>query len=147
MIPHDRNAADLLPWLVDRQSDLLDFSAKARGIDATYAKALTMLTAPRIKRAFDLSAEPASVRDRYGRTTYGQSCLLARRLVEAGAKFINVYFSNSIGGDAGGWDTHGFGGKPMYPILKKHLLPVTDQTLPALLDDLDQRGLLDTTLV
>src|SRR5439155_10323846 len=100
MIPHDRNAADLLPWLVDRQSDLLDFSAKARGIDATYAKALTMLTAPRIKRAFDLSAEPASVRDRYGRTTYGQSCLLARRLVEAGAKFINVYFSATIGGQS-----------------------------------------------
>ena len=72
---------------------------------------------------------------------------MARRLVEAGAKFINVYFSNSIGGDAGGWDTHGFNNKPMYPILKRHLLPVTDQTVPTLLDDLDQRGLLETTLV
>ncbi|HMC89855.1 MAG TPA: DUF1501 domain-containing protein, partial [Gemmataceae bacterium] len=128
--------------LVNRQSDLLDFSAKARGIDATYAKALTMLTAPGIKRAFDLSAEPASVRDRYGRTTYGQSCLLARRLVEAGAKFINVYFSATIGGQSnqGGWDTHGFNSKPMYPILKNYLIPITDQVLPTLLEDLDARG-------
>ena len=133
--------------LIDHQTELLEFSARARGIDEHYAKALTLLSAPAVRRAFDLSAEPDAVRDRYGRTTYGQSCLLARRLVEAGAKFVNVYFSNSIGGDAGGWDTHGFGGKPMYPILKNHLLPVTDQTVPALLDDLDQRGLLDTTLV
>jgi hypothetical protein len=89
------------------------------------------------------------LRDRYGRTTYGQSCLLARRLVEAGARFINVYFAANIGGQnpGGGWDTHGFNHSPMYPILKDYLLPVTDQTLPTLLEDLDARGLLDTTLV
>jgi hypothetical protein len=133
--------------LIDRQTELMEFSARARGIDAHYQRALSMLLAPGIKNAFDLSAEPASVRDRYGRTTYGQGCLLARRLVEAGAKFINVYFSQSIGGCEGGWDTHGFNDKPMYPILKKHLLPITDQTLPTLIEDLDSRGLLDTTLV
>jgi hypothetical protein len=134
--------------LVDEQSALLEFSARARGIDENYDKALKMLTSSAVKKAFDLSAEPEVVCDRYGRTTYGQSCLLARRLVEAGAKFINVYFAKDIGGcDTGGWDTHGFGGKPMYPILKKRLLPVTDQTLPALLEDLDKRGLLDETLV
>jgi Protein of unknown function (DUF1501) len=133
--------------IIDQQTELLEFSAKARGIDAHYARALTMLSSPGVRQAFDLSSEPAAVRDRYGRTTYGQGCLLARRLVEAGARFINVYFSQSIGGCQGGWDTHGFNGKPMYPILKNYLLPITDHTLPTLLEDLDARGLLDTTLV
>ena len=133
--------------LIDQQSALLEFSAKAKGIDEQYERALTMLTSPAVKKAFDLSAEPAAVRDRYGRTTYGQGCLLARRLVEAGTRFVNVYFYPTIGGCEGGWDTHGFNDKPMYPILKSHLLPMTDQTLPALLQDLDDRGLLKTTLV
>ena len=57
-----------------------------------------MLTSDRVRKAFDLSREPEVLRDAYGRTTYGQSCLLARRLVEAGVKFVTVYFSNSIGG-------------------------------------------------
>lgn len=135
--------------LIDQQTELLEFSATARGIDAFYAKAMSMLTSPQIKKAFDLSAEPAQVRDRYGRTTYGQGCLLARRLVEAGARFVSVYFAASIGGrkNSGGWDTHGFDGNPMYPILKDYLLPITNRTLPTLLTDLDERGLLDSTLV
>jgi uncharacterized protein (DUF1501 family) len=133
--------------LIDKQSRLLEFSARAKGIEAHHERAIAMLTSPGVKAAFDLSREPASMRDRYGRTTYGQGCLLARRLVEAGAKFINVYFSRSIGGDTGGWDTHGFNDKPMYPILDNYLLPVLDQTLPTLIEDLESRGLLDTTLV
>ena len=133
--------------LVDDQSALLEYSARARGIDETYDKALNMLLSSDVKKAFDLSAEPERLRDRYGRTTYGQSCLLARRLVEAGARFVNVYFYKAIGGCEGGWDTHGFDHKPMYPILKNWLLPHTDQTLPALLHDLEDRGLLDETLV
>jgi hypothetical protein len=133
--------------LIDEQTDLLEHSARAKGIDAHYERALTMLSSPAVKKAFDLSQEPAAVRDRYGRTTYGQGCLLARRLVEAGARFVNVYLSPVIGGCEGGWDTHGFNDKPMYPILKKYLLPLADQTLPTLLDDLDARGLLETTLV
>ncbi len=133
--------------LIDSQTELLEFSARARGIDAHYERALAMLSSPAVKRAFDLSAEPEAVRDRYGRTTYGQSCLLARRLVEAGARFVNVYFAPFIGGCQGGWDTHGFNDKPMYPILKNWLLPITDQTLPTLLEDLEARGLLDETLV
>jgi uncharacterized protein (DUF1501 family) len=135
--------------LIDQQSDLLETSATAQGIDRFFDKALSMLTLPKVRKAFDLAAEPESVRDRYGRTTYGQSCLLARRLVEAGARFVNVYFAATIGGrvNSGGWDTHGFDGNPMYPILKKYLIPITDQAVPALLEDLDQRGLLDSTLV
>jgi Protein of unknown function (DUF1501) len=133
--------------LIDGQSHLLEESAVAQGIDESYQKAVSMLTSKAFKKAFDLADEPKSVRDKYSRTTYGQSCLLARRLVEAGAKFINVYLSASIGGPQGGWDVHGFEYKPMDPILKGHLLPITDQTLPTLLEDLDQRGLLKDTLV
>lgn len=135
--------------LIDQQTELLETSATAQGIDQFFDKALTMLTLPKVKKAFDLSAEPASVRDKYGRTTYGQGCLLARRLVEAGAKFVNVYFAATIGGrvNSGGWDTHGFDNNPMYPILKNYLIPITDQAVPALLEDLDGRGLLDSTLV
>jgi len=132
--------------LIDEQSDLLEQSAVARGVNESYQKAVAMLTSPRFKEAFDLSKEPAANRDKYGRTTYGQSCLLARRLVEAGAKFINVYFARSIGGQGGGWDYHGFRGEDPVARLNE-LLPITDQTLPALIRDLEDRGLLDTTLV
>jgi hypothetical protein len=136
--------------LIDGAARMLELSPRARGIDAHYQRALTMVTSPTFRRAFDLSSEPAATRDRYGRTTYGQGCLLARRLVEAGVRFVTVYFAASIGGQSfttGGWDTHGFNNNPMYPVLDNYLLPITDQTLPTLLEDLDDRGLLDDTLV
>ncbi len=135
---------------VERQTDLLEYSAAAQGVDAYYEKALAMLNSPHVRRAFDLSLESDATRERYGRTTYGQSCLLARRLVEAGVKFTNVYFSSSIGGqstDRGGWDTHGFNNTRQYPILKAFHLPITDRVLPTFLNDLDERGLLEETLV
>lgn len=142
----DRRA---LQQLVNRQLQLQEHAAAARGVDATLEKALGMLASPKVREAFDLSRESDSVRDRYGRTTYGQSCLLARRLVEAGVRFVNVYFSDTIGGRElrGGWDTHGFDNTRMYPILTNYQLPLTDQTLPTLLCDLEERGLLETTLV
>jgi hypothetical protein len=135
--------------LVNSQARMLDHSVAARGLDAYYEKSLTMLNSSRVREAFNLSAEPQSVRDRYGRTTYGQSCLLARRLVESGVKFVNVYFANNIGGRTtnGGWDTHGFDNTRMYPILRDYQLPITDQTLPTLILDLKERGLLDETLI
>ena len=139
-----------LQKLIDGQSHLLDRSAAARGLDEYYAKALEMLNSTRLRDAFNLSAEREELRDAYGRHTYGQSLLLARRLVEAGAKFITVYFSDSIGGQSttsGGWDTHGFNNTHMFPIIEKYHLPITDQTLPTLLTDLEERGLLETTLV
>ncbi len=78
-----------------------------------------------------------------------RAACLARRLVEAGVKFVTVYFASTIGGqdNRGGWDTHGFNNKPMYPVLNSYLTPITDQTLPTLLEDLDLRGMLDDTLV
>jgi hypothetical protein len=136
--------------LVDQQTKLMQFSGEARGFDDYYERAISMLTSDRVRSAFDLSAESESIRDRYGRTSYGQSCLLARRLVQSGVKFVTVYFSNSIGGrrvGQGGWDTHGFDNTRMYKIVDKYHLPITDQTLPTLLDDLEDRGLLDETLV
>lgn len=136
--------------LINQQSRLLDYSAQAQGLDAYYERALSMLNSTKVREAFDLSQEPDAIREAYGRTTYGQSCLLARRLVEAGVKFINVYFSSSIGGQSktsGGWDTHGFNNTRMFPILKAWHLPITEHTLPVFLNDLDERGLLDETLV
>ena len=129
--------------LIDEQAELLEYSATARGLDASFERALSMLSSSRVREAFDLSAEPDALRDAYGRNTYGQGCLLARRLVESGVRFVTVYFSRSIGGDTGGWDTH----DTNFPKLKNHLLPLTDQSLPTLLNDLDERGLLDETLV
>jgi uncharacterized protein (DUF1501 family) len=89
--------------------------------------------------AIDISREDEKSRDRYGRTTYGQSVLLARRLVEAGVRFVTVYYSAGIGG----WDTH----KDNFKTLKASRLPQTDQAVSALIEDLESRGMLDETLV
>jgi hypothetical protein len=139
-----------LQKLVDAQSHLLDHSAEARGLDSYYEKALNMLHSDRVRRAFDLTQESEKTREAYGRSTYGQSCLLARRLVEAGVKFVTVNFAPGIGGQStteGGWDTHGFNDTRMFPIIEKFHLPITEQTLPTLLNDLEDRGLLRDTLV
>ncbi len=139
-----------LQKLINQQSRSLDESSAAKGLNNYYQKALGMLNSPRVRDAFDLSAEPTALRDAYGRTTYGQGCLLARRLVESGVKFVTVYFSRSIGGRSktdGGWDTHGFDDTRMYEILPEWHYPLTEQTLPVLLNDLQERGLLDETLV
>ncbi|MEO8352052.1 MAG: DUF1501 domain-containing protein [Chthoniobacteraceae bacterium] len=150
-IPFERlQARRELQQLVDQQSRMMEYSAAARGMDGYYERAMAMLQSPKLREAFNLSAEPEKVRESYGRTTYGQSCLLARRLVEAGSKFVTVYFSDNIGGqktDRGGWDTHGFNNTRMYPIIEKYHLPITEQTLPTLLIDLEERGLLEETLV
>jgi hypothetical protein len=132
-----------LQKLIDAQTDLLSWSETAQGIDSFYVRALTMLDSPRVKEAFDLAREPDRLRDEYGRTAYGQSCLLARRLIQSGVRFVSVYFAPFIGGASGGWDTHGDNFKQ----LKRRLLPITDQTVPTLIRDLAARGLLDETLV
>lgn len=122
-----------------RHARLGDRLSQVRGMDAYQQRAFDLLTSPRTQQAFDIHAESESVRDRYGRTTYGQSVLLARRLVEAGVRFVTVYYSPGIGG----WDTH----KDNFNTLRDSRLPITDQTLSALLEDLDDRGMLDETMV
>lgn len=139
-----------LQQLINRQTRDLESSEAAKGLDAYYDRALGMLHSQKVRQAFDLSKEPDVLREAYGRTTYGQSCLLARRLVESGVKFVTVYFARSIGGRSkteGGWDTHGFDDTRMYDILPSFHLPITDHTLPVLIQDLEGRGMLDETLV
>jgi hypothetical protein len=120
-------------------------------MNTLYRQAYEMLAAASYQRAFDLSREPASLRDQYGRYRSGQACLLARRLVEAGVPFVTVMFNHTNRGqdkrpgqtDWYGWDTH----NDIFEALKDHLLPRFDQTFTTFLTDLDQRGLLDQTLV
>lgn len=116
-----------------RTTEELSQSVKAR--DSFYEKAHGLITSPVAKRAFDLSHESDRVRDMYGRTQLGQSCLLARRLVEAGVHFVTV--------TNGGWDTHANNFKS----LKERLLPPLDRAYSGLLQDLHSRGMLDSTLV
>jgi hypothetical protein len=116
-----------------------------------YRQAYAFLDSPHSREAFDLTREPKALRDRYGRDRSGQACLLARRLVEAGVPLVTVMCNHSARGqdthpddpESFGWDTH----NDIFPILREHLLPRFDQSFSALLEDLDQRGLLDTTLV
>jgi hypothetical protein len=108
--------------------------------------AFDLLTSAPIRAAFDLSQEPASLRERYGRTLFGSSALLARRLVERGARFVNVSwdnYTNRFRLNQQVWDTH----ERNFPILRESHLPSLDQTYAALMEDLEQRGLLDETLV
>jgi Protein of unknown function (DUF1501) len=125
---------------------LLDEITRARGgsladrspMTEQQERAFTILTSGKVSDAFDLSKEPASVRDRYGRHMYGQSLLLARRLVEAGVSVVQANM-----GRVQTWDNHG----NIFPTLKDRLLPPLDRGVSALIDDLEVRGLLDETLV
>jgi hypothetical protein len=112
----------------------------AAGFTDVRAKAFDLLVSPEVSRAFDLSKEPPAVRDRYGRHPHGQSCLLARRLIEAGTRLVTVNWPDD--GQAF-WDTHGNN----FPSLKSRLMPPADAGFAALIDDLTDRGLLDETLV
>ena len=118
---------------LQRESDVQPAAFDA--LDEHYKAALTMITAPETKRAFEIDKEDAKLRDAYGRNRFGQSCLLARRLIQAGVRFVTV--------TDGGWDTH----QNNFRSLKSRLLPPVDKGLPALLADLQDRGMLASTLV
>ena len=118
---------------LQRRSELQPAAYDA--LDEHYKAALTMITAPETKRAFQIDDESAELRDRYGRNKFGQSCLLARRLIESGVRFVTLTDP--------GWDTHANN----FDALKKTRIPPIDQGLPVLLEDLEDRGLLDSTLV
>jgi hypothetical protein len=107
----------------------------ARTVSVFRQKAFDLMTSPRAKKAFDIHAEPDRLRDNYGRTTLGQSCLMARRLVQAGVRCVTIDHSN--------WDTH----DDNFKTLRRQLLPALDAALSSLFTDLAERGLLDTTLV
>src|SRR5207302_1095459 len=115
--------------VLDRSADLVD------GLDAFHKQALEILRSDKTKKAFDLAQESQSLRERYGKTAFAQGVLAARRLVEAGVRFVTI--------SLGGWDTHGRN----FETLSKRLLPQLDQTLSALLEDLGTQGMLDRTMV
>ena len=102
--------------------------------DSYYQQGIDLITSPTAQKAFDIESEPDQVRDRFGRHQLGQRMLMARRLVEAGVSFVTCYY--------GGWDHH----RMIFDGLKKHMPPL-DQSLAALITDLDERGMLDSTLV
>jgi hypothetical protein len=124
---------------VDEARRALDRVAEVRSLDAFQHRALNLLGSSRTALAFDLSAEPAAVRDRYGRNSFGQSCLLARRLAESGVPMINVHYCRT----PPGWDTH----SKHFSSMKESLCPTFDRAFSALVSDLDARGQLDRTLV
>lgn len=118
-------------------------SAALRAADATMQRALSMLAAPAVRDAFDLSREPMKLRERYGGTTFGQSCLLGRRLIEAGTRFVQVMWSDRGGSS---FDTHGITRAGSFE-MEQYLCPRMDQGVSALLQDMHERGLLKRTLV
>jgi Protein of unknown function (DUF1501) len=121
---------DRLCDAADRRADLVD------GLDAFHRQALDILRSRRTREALDLGRETPAVRTRYGQTLFGQGCLAVRRLVEAGARFVTL-------GTGENWDTH----LQNFSLLRNNLLPSFDQPLSVLLQDLDDRGLLDSTIV
>jgi hypothetical protein len=157
-ITHDPNAADFrvdsvrrAPGLeidrlrdrralldqVDRQQRRFDELAECRRLSDQQQLAFSILTSGKIARAFEMEREPVAVRERYGRHSFGQSLLLARRLVQAGVPVVQANM-----GRVQNWDNHG----GIFPALKMRLPPL-DQAVAALLDDLEASGLLDSTLV
>src|SRR4029453_9300900 len=100
--------------------------------------AVSLLTDPKVRQVFDLKKTDPRLLDRYGRNSFGWSLLMARRLVEAGVNLVQVNLGNNES-----WDTHG----EAFPHLKEKLFPPTDRALSALLDDLHESGLLDSTLI
>ncbi|HVK18075.1 MAG TPA: DUF1501 domain-containing protein [Fimbriiglobus sp.] len=131
---------------VDGGAAAFESHPAAKQMDDTFQLAYKLMSSPKAREAFDLQKEPAKLRDRYGRTRFGQSCLMARRLVEAGVRFVTVNMFETVF-DELTWDIHG--SKPFTDIneMAKVIAPNFDQGYSALLDDLSDRGLLSNTIV
>ena len=121
---------------VDRMSrfEFPESADPVAAYDDNYVQGYDLVQTPDAQRAFDIGSEPETMREAYGRNAFGQRALLARRLVEAGVPFVTIY--------DGGWDHH----SDLFGALQKRL-PTWDQTVATLINDLDQRGLLETTMV
>jgi len=138
---------------MDRRATLRDTVAKGmpdleqavakHDLDGYYGKALGLVVSGRAKKAFDLTAETPETRERYGKNTFGQCCLLARRLVEAGTRFVEVVWPKVANSDNHSWDVH----TGLSARMKTQSAPMLDAGLSALIADLDERGLLKDTLV
>lgn len=125
-----RESLDTMERIADRMAD-----DPTVGFDTFYKQSLQLITSPKAQAAFDISKEPQSVREAYGMTDFGQRLLLARRLAEVGVSFTVAYY--------GGWDDH----REVFKAFKDGHGPIMDKAVAALINDLDQRGMLDSTLV
>jgi hypothetical protein len=130
---------------LDAQMPEVQKAVEKYALNKYYEKAYDLILSGRARKAFDLTQEPDKVRERYGKHTFGQSVLLARRLIESGTRFVEVNWPSVANGDPTktAWDTHASNFGP----LKDIHCPKLDSALSALLEDLDQRGLLKETLV
>jgi hypothetical protein len=133
---------------IDCAERVVDAAQKARPLPKASEQAFGLVFAERAKRAFDLAFEPEAVRSRYGMNTFGQSCLLARRLVEHGVRLATVNMFDTVFNQIT-WDCHADGASLATTLddYKETLCPMFDRAYTALLDDLDQRGMLSNTLV
>lgn len=132
-----RDRMALLNAVNDQQKWLAD-AAETKKLTDQQNQAISVLTSGKVAKAFDIGKEPAAVRDKYGRHAFGQSCLLARRLIEAGVPVVQANM-----GRVQNWDNHG----DLFKRMKGELLPALDSAVSALLDDLTDRGLMDDTLL
>src|SRR5450432_363717 len=132
--------------MVDHTVSKFETSQDARLFDATFHQAYTLMTSQKAREAFELAREPEQVRQRYGQNRFGQSCLLARRLIEAGVRFVTINMFETVF-DEITWDIHGF--KPFSPIscYRDLVGPMFDMAYSSLLEDLAERGLLSNTMV
>jgi hypothetical protein len=132
--------------VVEEQVSQFEASPAAKLMDSNFESAYRLMTSPQARSAFDLSKEPKSIREKYGMTRFGQCCLLARRLIEAGVRFVTVNTFLTVFNEIT-WDIHG--SKPFTSIegMKDIVAPMYDQAYGALLEDLQERGMLEKTLV
>jgi hypothetical protein len=132
--------------IVDETLDNFEASDNARLLDSNFEAAFRMMTSPQARDAFDLSKEPKEVRERYGMNRFGQCCLLARRLIEAGVRFVTVNTFLTVFNEIT-WDIHGSSPFTSIEGMKDIVAPMYDKAYSALLEDLAQRGMLENTLV
>jgi Protein of unknown function (DUF1501) len=129
--------------LINAQMPAVEKAVESENLDEYYKRAINLVTSGRARDAFDLSQEPDALRDTYGRNTFGQSCLLARRLVEAGTRVVEVIWPKVANSDNHSWDHH----VDLTRRMKDQSGPMLDTGLSALIDDLDNRGRLEDTLL
>ncbi|QDV70274.1 hypothetical protein Poly24_39940 [Rosistilla carotiformis] len=129
--------------LINKQMPTINKAVESYELDEYYDRALSLIVSGRAREAFDIASEPVALRERYGQNTFGQSCLLARRLVEAGTRVVEVVWPKVANSDNHSWDQHSGLSKRM----KDQSAPMFDAGFSTLIADLDDRGMLDETLV
>ncbi len=152
MLPPDYIAAvrvdRRLSWRneIDKSVQYLESNQDAKLMDATFHQAYTLMSSAKAREAFELRQEPDGVRERYGNNRFGQGCLLARRLVERGVRFVTINMFETVFNELT-WDIHGSAPFTSIGSMKDLLAPMFDNAFSSLVEDLEQRGMLDSTLI